>query len=147
MKLTYSNRHFSSSILEKLIEDRRTVHAKRISNNRNIVELVAGDIVMVRNIFQSNASKHKDAKLSYQDRGPFCIIKYTGREDYIVRKLYKPDSSKQKFMAIDRYPFLPSFKLLESVNSSDTIYLNQSYSAVINLQSKPLNMELYQKKV
>ena len=36
-KLTDSSHHFSTSILKFLIEDRRTAHAERINNNRNLV--------------------------------------------------------------------------------------------------------------
>ena len=47
-KLIDYSHHFSSSILKFLIEDRRTAHAERINNNRNIVVLEPGDIVMAR---------------------------------------------------------------------------------------------------
>ena len=36
------------SILKLLIEYRRTVHAECVNNNKNVVELVVGDIVMAR---------------------------------------------------------------------------------------------------
>ena len=48
LRLTDSNRRFSSSILKTLIEDRRNMHAERVNNNKNIVELIVGDIVMAR---------------------------------------------------------------------------------------------------
>ena len=38
LRLTDSNRRFSSSILKILIEGRRTIHAERVNNNKNIVE-------------------------------------------------------------------------------------------------------------
>ena len=37
LRLTDFNRHFASAILKILIEGRRTAHAKRVNNNRNIV--------------------------------------------------------------------------------------------------------------
>ena len=37
LRLTDSNRHFASAILEILIEDRRTDHVERINNSRNMV--------------------------------------------------------------------------------------------------------------
>ena len=49
--LIYSSRRFSSSILKLLIEDRPTAHAERFNNNTNVVELVVGDIVMVKNYY------------------------------------------------------------------------------------------------
>ena len=53
-KLTDSSRHFSSSILNIIIEDRRTVNTKRINNNHNIIVLEPSDIVMTRTDIQSN---------------------------------------------------------------------------------------------
>ena len=50
LKLTASSRHFSSSILKILIEDRRIAHVERINNNCNIVILEPGDIVMARTV-------------------------------------------------------------------------------------------------
>ena len=46
LRLTDSNRRFFSAILKILIEDRRDAHAKQFNNNKNIVDLVVGDIVM-----------------------------------------------------------------------------------------------------
>ena len=48
LKQIDSSRHLSSSILKILIEDRRTAHAECINNNRNVVVLEPGDIVMAR---------------------------------------------------------------------------------------------------
>lgn len=80
----------------------------KVNNNRNIVELVAGDIVMARTTLLSDASKNKVAKLSYQVCGPFRIIIGIGRGRYLVRKLHKSDSPELKFMTTDLYP-LPLF--------------------------------------
>ena len=78
MRLTNSNRCFSSSNLKLLIEDCRTNHAERVNNNKNVVELVVGDIFMAISSIQSDASSNRVAKLSYQIRGPFRIDKCTG---------------------------------------------------------------------
>ena len=143
LRLTDSNRRFSSAILKILIEDRRDAHAERVNNNKNIVTLVVGDIVMARTAVHSDASSNKVAKLSYQVRGPFRIVTCTGQGSYHVRKLFKPDSPTLKFMAVDLYPLPPSLKPCEPVDSSDTRYLNQSYSPIINPLRKALNIELY----
>ena len=93
MTLTDFNRRFSTSILIKLlIEDHRTFHAKRFNNNDKKPELVVGDIVMAKTTIQSDATVNKAAKLSYQVRGPFCIVKCTSRGFSLIRNLYKPDS-------------------------------------------------------
>ena len=57
LKLTESSRHFSTSIMKIFIEDRRTVHAEHIYNNRNLVILNTGDIVMARTAIQSGGKK------------------------------------------------------------------------------------------
>ena len=119
MRLTDYNRRLSSSISKLLIEYRRTVHVELVNNNKNVVELVVGDIVMTRTAIQSDVPTNKVAKSSYQVREYFRIVKCTGRGIYFVRKLYKPDSLELKFMAIDLYLLLPSLKPCKSVNSSD----------------------------
>ena len=68
-----------------LIKDRRFIHAERVNNIKNIVELIVGDIVMARTTVQSDVSTNKVAKLSYQFRGPFRIVKCTGHGRYLVR--------------------------------------------------------------
>ena len=75
-----------------LIEDRRTAHAERINNNRNIFVLEPCDIFMARTAIQSNKKKKNVAKLCYAVRGPCQIIITTGHGCYFVRKLHKPDS-------------------------------------------------------
>ena len=131
LRLADSNRRFSSSILKILIDDRRTIHAERVNNNKNIFDFIVGDIVMVRTAVQSNATINKVAKLSYQVRGPFRIVKCTGHGSYLVRKLYKPDSPELRFMAIDLYPLPPSLKPCEPVDSSDIGHLNHSHNLLL----------------
>ena len=92
---------------------------------------------------QIDTSTNKVAKLSYQARGSFRIVKCTGLGSYLVRKLYKPDSPELKFMTIDLYSLPPSLKMDEHVDSSDIQYLNQSYSPIVNSLRKPFNIELY----
>ena len=46
-------------------------------------------------------------------------------------------------MASDLCSLPPSLKPCEPVNSSDTRYVSQSYSPIVNLLSKSLNIELY----
>ena len=68
LKLTDSSRHLSSSILKILIEYRRTAHVERINNNRNVVVLKPGDIVMACTATRSNKQKGKVSKLYYAVR-------------------------------------------------------------------------------
>ena len=85
LDFTNTHRHFASSILKILIEDRRTAHAERINNSKILVILKTGYIVMARTAIQSDLSKNKVAKLSYSVRGPFQIIRKTGLGSYFVQ--------------------------------------------------------------
>ena len=146
LKLTDSNRHFSSSILKTDIEDRRTSHTERINSSRNLVVFQAGDIVMARTSIQSNLSKNKVAKISYSDRGPYQIVHHTGFGSYYVRKLHKPDSPELKFVAYDLYSLPPSLKPYEPVDTTDIRYLNQTDSPLANPLKRALHIELYDKR-
>ena len=84
-----------------LIEDRRKTHAEQVNNNRNIVELVVGDIVIAWTTIQSDASTNKVAKLSYPVRGLFYIVQCTRRGKYLVRELYKHKRPELNFIATD----------------------------------------------
>ena len=84
------------------------------------------DLVMARTTVQSDKSKDKVAKLSYAVRGPFQIVRGTGRGGYIVRKLHKADSSELNFISEYIYILPLSLKPCEPVDRSDTRYLNQS---------------------
>ena len=57
------------------------------------------DIVMARTAIQSNKATDKVAKLCYGVQGPFQIVRGTGRDSYIVRKLTKLDRPELKFMS------------------------------------------------
>ena len=98
---------------------------------------------MTRTTIQRDTSTNRLAKLRYQVRGSFRIVKCTSRGSYLAQKLYKPDSSELKFVTIDLYLFYSSSKLCEPVDSSNIRYLNQSYSPIVNPLRKPLNIELY----
>ena len=115
-----------------LIEDRRTAHIERINNSRNFVAFQAGDIVMDQTAIQSNLAKNKVAKLSYYVRGPYQIVRHTGFESYYVRKLNKPDSPELKCMSYDLYHLPPSLKPCEPVDTTDSRYLNQQHSPLVN---------------
>ena len=82
----------------------RAVYTERVNNSRNIVEIVAGDIVIARTTVPSDAFKNKVAKWSYQVQGSFWIVQCTRRGSYLVIKLYKPNSLELKCTTTDLYP-------------------------------------------
>ena len=146
LRLTDFNRHFAFAILKILVEDRRTAHAERVNNNRNIVTMHPSDIVIACTAIQSDKATNKVAKLCYTVCEPFQIIRGTGRGSYIVRTFNKPDSLEFKFMSEDLYILPPTLKPCEPVGASGTRYLNQSYAPIVNPLKNPLNIELYNEK-
>ena len=66
------------------IEDHRTAHIECINNNRNLIVLAAGDIVMARTSIQRDQNKMKVPKLWYAAQDPCQIICTTGRGSYFV---------------------------------------------------------------
>ena len=120
LRLTDSNRYFVSTILKILVENRQNVHAKLINTNMNIVTTLPSDLVMARTTVQSDKTNNKIAKLCYTVRGPFQIIRGTGRGGYIVRKFNRPDSPELKLMSEDLYILPPFLKPCEPVDGSDT---------------------------
>ena len=136
LKFTKSHRHFASSILKILIEDRWTAHAERINNTKNLVILKAGDSVMARRAIQNDLFKNTVVKLSYSVRGPYQNLRNTGLGSYFVRKLNKTDRPELKFMAHDLYPLPPSLKPYEPIDSTDTRYLNHIHASLVNSLKK-----------
>ena len=138
LRLTDSNCHFASAILKILVEDRRTAHAERVNNNRNIVTVHPVDIVMARTAIQSDKATNKVANLCYAVHETFKIVRGTGRSSYIVRKLNNLDSPEFKFMPEDLYILPPPLKPCEPIDGSDTRYLNQSYAPIVNQLKKTI---------
>ena len=81
-----SNRFFVSVIFKILVANRRTAHLERIGNSRNIITMHPSDIVMTRTPVQMDKTKDKVVKNCCAVRGPFRIIRGSGRGSYIVRK-------------------------------------------------------------
>ena len=115
-----------------LVEDRRTTHAKRINNSKNIVKNYPCDLIIARTSIQRDKAKCKVAKLCYIAQGMFQIIRSTGFDTYIVRKSNKPTGLEFNFMSEVLYIFPPLLKLCKYVDSSDTRYINQSHTPIVN---------------
>ena len=98
---------------------------------------------MARTAIQSD---YKHSKLCYAGRGPYQIFRNTGHGSYFVKKLNRPDSPEQKFIAYDLYSLPLSLKRCEPVDAIDTRYLNQSHEPLTNILKKTLHIELYNEK-
>ena len=147
LHLAEPNHFFASETLKILVEDRKTAHAERIKNNRNIVTMHHGDLVMVLTAIQSVKDKDKVAKLSYVVRVPFQSVRGIGCGSYKARKTNTPDCPDLKFMSEDLYILSPSLRSCEPIVSCDSPYLNQSHAPIVNPLKKYLNIELYNKRL
>ena len=132
LHLAEPNHFFASKTLKILVEDRKTAHAERIKNNRNIVTMHHGDLVIVLTAIQSVKDKDKVAKLSFAVRVPFQSVRGIGYGSYKARKTNRPDCPDLKFMSKDLYILPPSLRSCEQIVSCDVPYLNQSHAPFVN---------------
>ena len=146
LRLTDKDRIFSTEILKILIEDIRTIHRDRINNQRNIVMLLRGSVVMDQREVMSEKSKNKVGKLTYQVSGPFVITRATGHGSYYARKLKDKNSAEQNFMAENLYPLPPSLLSCDPIDGTDVRYLNHSHLSITHLFEKDLNIKSYHEK-
>ena len=106
------------------------MHRDRIINNRNVVTLLRGDVVMARQEFMSDKTRNKVGKLTYQVSGPFVITKATGHGSYYARKFKDKNSAEQKFMVEDLYPLPPSLLPYDPIDGANVRYLNHSHPSI-----------------
>jgi hypothetical protein len=124
--LSFVSKHvsFSQTILRYLVENRRLAHAERVNKSRNPILYAIGDRVMATVQVQSDASRNKVAKLSYQRRGPFEIISQLGNGAYELRSLSRPASATLKFHSSSISPLPPGLLPCDPIDTSDLRYLN-----------------------
>ena len=126
---------FARELSTWITEDRRERHRERVNEGRNLIRYKPGDIVMARVAVQSDSSKGKVAKLVYQSRGPFQVVRDTEHSSYLVQRYGKPKSPLQKFMTQDLYLLPPQNFPCESIDTSDLRYLNADFAPI----NHPLN--------
>ena len=142
--LTFISEHasFSQTILRFLVEDRRLAHAERANESRNPFVYDVGDRVMATVQVQSEASRGKVAKLSYQRRGPFEIISRLGHGAYELRSLSRPNAAPLKFHSSSISPLPPGLLPCDPIDTSDLRYLNQDSTPSAN-PLRSLDIQLY----
>jgi hypothetical protein len=142
--LNFVNEHvsFSQAILRYLVEDRRLAHAERANESRNPVVYAIGDRVMATVQVQSDASRNKVAKLSYQRRGPFEVVSHLGNGAYELRSLSRPDAATHKFHSSSISPLPPGLLPCDPIDTSDLRFLNQDSTPSAN-PLRSLDIQLY----
>jgi hypothetical protein len=113
-----------------------------VNESRNPVVYEIGDRVMATVQVQSDASKSKVAKLSYQRRGPFEIVNHLGNGAYELRSLSRPDAATLKFHSASISPLPPGLLPCDPIDTSDLRYLNQDSTPVAN-PLRSLEIQMY----
>ena len=91
---TYST--FSLSILQILIEERRTPQREHYTEGKTLCTLKICDVVKAHIQVQSSADTGLVGKLSYRYRGPFIITQDLGNTSFEVQWYGKAESVKSK---------------------------------------------------
>ena len=134
---------FAISILQVLIEERRSAHRLRWNKDRDVNQFHVGDVVKAHVQVQSNSEKGDVKKLSYQARGPFRIIKVLDANSYIVQRYNDPSSASRKYKGTELYLLPPSLFPHEPLDTMDERYLNSSFAPVVSPLKKPFQISLY----
>ena len=129
---------FSISVLQVLIEERRTAHRSRWNKDRAAKMFQIWDVVKAHVQFQSNSSTGAVKKLSYQARGPFQINKIFDGNSYLVQRYNYESAATRKYKESELYLLLPSLFHNNPVNTMDQRYLNYSLSPIISPLKKSL---------
>ena len=135
---------FATEILQILTQDRREYHRLRINKNVNQRLFQVNDLVMARVQVQSKASINRVGKLTYQQRGPFIVLRYI--EDmgkYIVRWLHLPNSEPHEYHAIDLTMVPPRLRPSPPIDTIDHRYLSTDHPTIHNPLRSTFNIKLY----
>ena len=87
---------FATSVLQVLIEERRTVHRTRQNTEHTITPFEIGDVVKAHVQVQSNSKTGSVKKLLFQARGPFQIVKKLEANSYMVRRYDSENAPNRK---------------------------------------------------
>ena len=134
---------FATSILQVLIEERRTAHRLRWNTDRAAKLFKVGDVVKAHVQVNSKAATGDDKKLSYQARGPFQIESVLAGNSYVVKRYNSTSSATRKYKGSELYLLPPSVFPNNPVDTMDQRYLNYSFAPVPSPLQKSLQIDLY----
>ena len=138
--------NFASSVLQVLIEERRTAHRDRWNSNRAAKSFHVGDVVKAHVQVNSNLNKGVVGKLSYQGRGPFQIKEILEANSYLVQRYNYPDGPTRKYKGSELYLLPPSIFPANPVDTVDQRYLNFQNAPILSPLKRPLQIDLYNEK-
>ena len=110
---------FATSVLQTLLEERRTMHRERWNKDRTSHQFAKGDVVKAHIQVQLKLALGEVGKLSYRARGPFQIVEVLGNDSYHVQRYNDTDSSIRKYKGTDQYMLPPSIFPCEPLDTMD----------------------------
>ena len=99
---------FALSILQVLIDDRRSAHRLRHNEGKLPCALKVGDVVKAHVQVQSNADNGVVGKLSYRARGPFIITTDLGGGSFEVQRYGDTAAATRKYKNTELYLLPPA---------------------------------------
>ena len=120
--------NFATSVLQVLIEERRTAHRNRWNTDRTPKFFEIGDVINEYVQVQSNLKTGCVKKLLFQARGPFQIVEKLEGDSYTVQRYDDKDAHLRKYKSSELYLLLPNIFPHNPVDSMDQKYLNLSNS-------------------
>ena len=137
---------FALSILQVLIDDRRTSHRLRHNEGKSPSSLKVGDVVKAHVQVQSNAERGIVGKLAYRARGPFLITKDLGGGSFHVQLYGDSSAPLRKYKNTELYLLPPVMFPSEVLDTVDQRFLDYEHAPVVSPLLKPMQIELYNDK-
>ena len=98
---------FVLSVLQNIIEKRRTTHRNWYNKDKVVYTLKISDVVKAHVQVKYVAGKGIVSKLSYQAKGPFVMTKDLGNNSFEVQCYDKPDGPFRKYKNTELYLLPP----------------------------------------
>ena len=134
---------FAREVVKLLIEERRDHHRQLHNKNKVAPQFKVGDVVKVHIQVTSKQDENKVAKLSYQVRGPFQIMRDLQTGSYEVQRYGEPESALRKYKATELYLLPPTLYPSEPLDTMDQRYIDFDHAPIVSPLMKPLRIELY----
>ena len=115
---------FATSVLQVLIEERRSAHRSRWNTDRAAKVFQVGGVVKAHVQVQSNAATSAVKKVSYQARGSFQIKEILDGDSYLVTRYNSNASATRKHKGSELYLLPPNIFPSDPVDTLDQRYLN-----------------------
>ena len=137
---------FSLSVLQILIEERRSTHRDRHNKGKTMCTLKIGDVVKAHVEVQSSADTGVVGKLSYRARGPYIITQDLGNNSFEVQRYGEEGSATRKYKNTELYLLPPALFPTEVLDTMDQRFLDCNHAPVVSPLLKPMRIELYNDK-